>query len=172
MSEFLNENLPVPINNEVSITKESANLQYYRNTSNSIGFQLTVDNTTKRVLPNNAYNLLYAKLGQITFIDGKKVSFANEGTFSHTIQINVYSTSPKSGIIAMDVINNSGKSIKENFIITKNTTPNIADVIILSAICDHAAGEIIQLRLGGGTVPMGEDLELNILSISWTIIEL
>ena len=171
MLEFSNENLPLPIS-DVLINKESANLQYYRNISSSTGFQLTVNATTKREVPNNVYNLLYSKLGQITFIDGKKVSFAIGGTFLHTIQIYIYSTSPELGITAMDVINNNGDSLQDNFIITKNTTPNTADVIILSAICEHTAGDIIQLRFGGGSVPAGGNLVLNILSISWTIVEL
>lgn len=174
MSEFSSENLPLPIVdgvNGVPTPKESATLQYYRNSSNNTGFQLTVNSTTQQLLPNNAYNLLDTKLGQITFIDGKKAFFAKEGTYTHTIYVSVYSSSPNSGLAAIDVINNFGNSLKSNFVVSKNITPNNVDIILLSAICDHTVGEIIQLRFGGGSFPAGGNLELNILSINWTIIE-
>jgi hypothetical protein len=171
MSAFSSENLPLPISDGITASKESATLQYYRTVSNSTGFQLTVNSTTNQLLPINAYTLTESQLGRITFIDGKKASFVSAGTYIHNIQISVYSSAPLAGICAMDVINSAGVSLKPNFIMSKNITPNIADMMIMSDICDHGPGDTVELRLGGGVLPGGGNLELNILSIIWTIVE-
>lgn len=171
MSDFSSENLPLPISDGITASKESATLQFYRTVSNSTGFQLTVNSTTKQLLPTNMYTLVESQLGRITFIDGKKALFASAGTYTHNIQVSVYSTAHLSGICAMDLVNAEGNSLKSNAIASKNITPNSSDVLIMNVICDHGPTDVIELRFGGGVSPGGGNLELNILSITWTIVE-
>lgn len=172
MKQFSSEDSPFPVVQGVTnAIKETALLQFYRNISNSTGFQLTVNSTTQQVLPINSYNIQQSELGYVSVKTGNTAVINKTATYVHTIFVNVYSTTPNSGIVAMDIINKNGNSIRANAIASKNITPNSADVLILTAIHPHQEGDELRLRWGGGKVPGGSNLQLNIIAINWTILE-
>lgn len=49
--------------------------------------------------------------------------------------------------------------------------PNGLSTLILNFTHHHGAGDEIQLRFGGGVIPGGGDIQLNIQSIQWIINE-
>lgn len=172
MAQFSSEDTPFPITQGVTnAIKDTTLLQFYRTISNSTGFKLTVNSTTQQILPNNAYNVMQSELGYVDFKNGNTAVIKKKATYLHTVFVNVYSSSPNSGIVAMDLIYKNGNSLRANAIVSKNITPNSAEPLSLTTIHSHAEGDEIQLRWGGGKVPGGTNLELNIISINWTILE-
>lgn len=172
MPNFINETTPFPIVQGVTnAIKNSTILQYYRTESSSNGIQITVNSTTHSTLPENVFNILQSELGYIIFKNGNTAVFKKQANYVHNIIINMYSTYPKVGISAVDLIDKQGVSLKQNAVVTKNITPNNAEVLLLSIVQKHSIGDEVQLRFGGGSVPSGGDLELNILAINWIILE-
>lgn len=172
MSGFSSEDTPLPVVQGVTNSiKEAALLQFYRSISNSTGFQLTVNSTTTQLLPSDAYNVQEAELGIIEFKDGNTAVIKKTATFVHNVYISMYSTTPNVGIVAIDVIDANGNSIRQNVIASKNITPNSAEPLVMTFIHRHTDGDELRLRWGGGKVPGGTDIELNIISIQWTIVE-
>jgi hypothetical protein len=172
MTHFISEGTPMPVVYGVTnALKEISLMQYYRPLLSSTGVSLLVNASIFVTLPNNVYNNMESQLGHIEFKDGKTAVINKTATYIHKVFVNAYSSSPNSGIVAMDIVNSDQDSIKANAVASKNITPNSAEPLILTAIINHKVGDEIELRFGGGKVPGGTDLELNIISISWSILE-
>ena len=168
---FSNENEPLPIYTNPITYKEISNIQFYRSNTNSTGYQLTVNSSTNQLLPINAFNVLQSETGITTFKNGNTVVIGKKSVYLHNIIIDVYSTTPKTGMVAVDIINQSNNSLQENAFDTKGIANYIANPLHLNFTANHNIGDELRLRFGGGLVPGGADIELNILNISWIITE-
>jgi hypothetical protein len=169
---FISEHIPQQIfdgvNNSV---KESITLQYFNNNINAVGIPITVNSTTRNVLPVNAYTVLQNKLGSVSFKNGNTLVINQPKSFSHNIVVLASATAPNQGIFAMDVIDINGNSLKNNAFSVNNISPNNITTNTLNFIHSHASGEELQLRIGGGAVPGGGNIQIQIKSIQWIIIE-
>jgi hypothetical protein len=174
MNKFSSENDLFPNENNVlttnNIIKEVAMQQYYRSISNSNGIQITINSSKKEILPINSFNIQKSEHGTIIFKNGNTAIFNKLSTYIHTIVIDLYATSPNYGIVALDVINNNNVSILNNAIISKNIN-HTTEQLYLSFIHKHNINDEVQLRFGGGKIPGGGNLQLNIISITWIIKE-
>ena len=154
MSNFINENTPLPIINIVSNTsKESVLAQFYKVISSDSGIKLIVNKNTTQTLPVNSYIKQQSLLGTINFLNGNELYFNKKGTYLHTIYLTSHSSVPNNGIIAMDLINKNGNSYGDNILSSKQLMPTSTEPLILSCIISHNIGDTCRIRFGGGEVP-------------------
>lgn len=168
------EDLPLPTPIQVSGNsqpKESILLKYYRTISSSTGTQVTVNSTITPLLPNGIYNSTQSSLGMSTFPNNNSVTINKSGSFAHTIVIEGYSTYPQTGIIVVDLVNAFGVQYGTSVFTSKNVTSSTTSPLILEALIQNASGNNYRLRFGGGSATTGGNLEYNILSIDWKILE-
>jgi hypothetical protein len=161
-----NEKLPLPTYASATSDKDTILMQYYRS-SNNPGIILLLNPITFALLPTNIYNVSVSKFAK--FENGNTVIIKNNATYKHHVVIRCYST-VAAGSIAIDIINGTS-SISSNAISTNNVTPNENVLLVIDIISNHKEADKLQLRLGGGTVPGGLNISINILSINWTIME-
>ena len=172
MTNFSSEDNPLPI--ELGVTnslKESGILQFYRSSNTTPTIPLIVNSTTTQLLPANSFNLISSTLGQILFKTGNTAIIKKTATYIHNITIHVYSNEGTVGIVAMDIINAYGGTVRPNALATKNITEFSIEPLELKFVHQHTAGDEVQLRFGGGIVPGGSNLQLNFVDIQWLITE-
>jgi len=168
----MSENTPLPIVYNVNNSSNSVSiLQFYRNATNDTGISLIVNSGSQQLLPNGSFNLTSTVGGMVSFKNQTTAVINKTGQYIHEATIQCYSTLPETGTIAVDIINENKDSISADAISTKNITPNSAEIINLTTLQSHQAGDELQLRFGGGVVPGGGNLTVNILSIKWIILE-
>ena len=173
---MINEKLPLPLFN-LCFTNNIINglnvtyLQYFRINSSDNGTKMIVNNINNAFLPDNIFNYTNTNTNN-TFPNGNSVTIANSGIYLHNIIISGFSTNPINGMFAFDIVNTTGTIIAYNAVSVKNITPLSTDPLILILYINHNINDNLRLRFLGGTVPDGADLELNIISINWSIIQI
>jgi hypothetical protein len=170
-SKFGSEITPLPISTNVNNSiKESTLLQFHKNNTNSTGIAITVNSTTRQFLPANSYNVLNSTKGVVSFKTGNTAVFERSGIYTYNAVITASSLVNK-GILAIDVVDKLNNSIRANAISTSNVNPNSISTLILNFVHNHNVSDEVKLRFGGGSVPGGTNLQINILSVQWVITE-
>lgn len=154
MYNFSSEDTPLPVVYGFTNTiKESIIAQFYRPLSSNIGHSIIVNSKTQKQLPVGVFNIQQTTLGFCEFLNGNEIKIKKKATYIHTLFINIYSTIPTNGIVAVDIIDKNGKSYAANILATKNITPTSAESLILTCIIPHNIDDTCRLRFGGGEIP-------------------
>ena len=173
MSKFITENLPIPIQPNITLLADNSVIfKLYRNNNNAsiISGTVNVSNQLYMFLPETITQtvgltsyIFDSKNDSISILNNKDFSINSPGVYRYKILVTA--SSSNAGVFLMDLCNFSNKSYKNDLFNDENISSSTKNYNI-DGIISHKKGDIVKLRFSGGIpgAPMG-NLTININKI-------
>jgi hypothetical protein len=167
--------LPIPVSTD-ALSKDIAYFKLYKAGGLSNNIVLTSDVTINPILyaflpetliqgVNLSEYIFKSKLNNISQSDTVNFKINKSGNFKY--DINIYAFSNVNGIISMDLINEFNVGYSSKLLTVDNISPSTR-VISLMGVLDHAANDIVKIRIGGTTTTSAQ-ITINISRIEIVI---